>query len=346
MPNKVNPILIIVVLCILFTLKGNAQKIDTIYHVNGNILTGDFKKLSYGVVTWKMDGMGTITLEVPEINNIKSNKQFEVKLKNGMIYFGSFDTTGIDRKVKMVFSNGTELLNINDIVEIYPIKKSFWLRTNGNFSLGFNFSKGSDVASFIFSGNLYYRKRKSTFQISWDNNNTFQADTLSSTNMSFGLGYQRIIKNYWSYGSIIGASQNSQLGVKLRLNFSGIGIRDIVYNRWNRFFVGAGLSVQQETPFDDSGKSTDLAGLVTTVWKVYKYTNPKVWVDSDISFIPYITGDWRYRVNFNLNPKVGIVGNSLQMGFNFYYSYDSRPPSNASSLFDWGINLEVTYTLH
>lgn len=343
---KLNYKYILIVISILLTVNICAQKTDTIYHTNGNILTGDFKKLNYGIVKWSMSGMGTITYEVPEISNIKSKKQFEVKLKNGQLYFGSFDTTNVDRKVKMIMTNGSELLNIDDIVEIYPIKKSFWLRTTGDFSLGFNYSKGSDVASLVFSGNMYYRKRKISYQLSWNSNYTLQADTLSSTNMSYGLGIQRNIKNYWSVGAIVGASQNSQLGVKLRLNLNTIAIRDIVYNNWNRYFVAAGLSVMQEKPYDNSPQTTDLAGIITTAWKVYKYTNPKVWVDADLSYFPYLTGDPRSRVEFNLNPKVGIVGNDLQIGFSFYYSYDSRPPENASSLFDWGIDFEVSYSLH
>ena len=57
-----------------------AQKTDTIVHINGNILTGDFKKMNYGVVTWKMDGMGTIDLEEPKIQTIISSKMFEIKM--------------------------------------------------------------------------------------------------------------------------------------------------------------------------------------------------------------------------------------------------------------------------
>jgi hypothetical protein len=337
---------LLIAFCLSFAPVLNAQKIDTIYHINGNILTGDFKKLNYGVMTWKMQGMGTISLETPEINNIKSNKQFEIKLKNGDIYFGSFDTTHFDRKVKILSIQGEELININDIVEVYPIKKSFWLRITGNINLGFNYSKGSDVGSLAFSGNLNYRKRKSAYRLSWNNDNTFQADTLSATNVNVEVGYQRALQNYWSLGMAVSGSQNTQLGYRLRLNFATTGIRDIVYNWWNRYFLAAGMSVQRETPFDDSGDITDLAGLVTTVWKVYKYTDPKIWVDTDLSFLPYITGDWRYRVDFNLNPKVGIVANTLQIGFKFYYSFDSRPPANASSTYDWGINFELTYNLH
>ena len=102
-------------------------------HINGNVLTGELKKMVYGVATWKMDGMGTISIEEPEINTIKSKKLFEIKMKNGLIHFGSFDTSRVNRKVNIVTTESRILVNIGDIVEIYPLKRSFWMRTTGNF---------------------------------------------------------------------------------------------------------------------------------------------------------------------------------------------------------------------
>ena len=105
-----------------------AQKIDTIVHINGNVLTGDFKKMAYGVITWKMEGMGTISLEEVKVNTIRSRKQFEIKMKDGAIYFGSMDTSSVDRKVNIITQNGKELIFIDDIVEVYPIRRNFWMR--------------------------------------------------------------------------------------------------------------------------------------------------------------------------------------------------------------------------
>ena len=48
----------LVIVFSLLSFAASAQKIDTIYHINGNILTGDVKRLVYGVVSYKMDGMG------------------------------------------------------------------------------------------------------------------------------------------------------------------------------------------------------------------------------------------------------------------------------------------------
>ncbi len=345
--KKTTIYIILFVVSVTFTLKkGTAQKTDTIIHINGNVLTGELKKLVYGVASWKMDGMGTISLEEVKINTIRSNKIFEIKLKNGSIYFGSFDTSAYHRRVNLLLGKRKELVNIDDIVEIYPIRRNFWMRSSGNFSLGANFAKGSNVGTINFSGNLNYRKEKTSFEFAWDDNNTFQGDTISSTKADASFAWQRLMKNKWSTQISVGGSQNSELGTKLRIAINMTGLRDISYTNWNRLYAGAGISVTRETPYDDSGITEDLAGLFQVVWKVYKYTIPKVWIDANISFIPYITGGSRYRAIINLSPKVSLINDDFKIGFKFYYNYDSKPASETASTNDFGINLELTYSFH
>jgi len=326
--------------------KAIAQKIDTIYHINGNILTGDFKNLTYGVVLWKMDGMGTISLEEVKINTIISQKKFEIKMKNDLIYFGSFAASKTKRTVFIVTADKKELVNIEDIVEVYPIKGNFWKRVSGDFSLGFNYSKGSDIATVVFSGNLDYRKKISYFNLSWNDNNTYQGDTLNASKTNVGIAWQRLLKKGWSAEIGVSGNQNTELGTKIRWELDLMGIKDISYNSWNRLYVGSGLSITSETNYNDPLAKNDLAGIFQAVWKVYKYTNPKVWVDANMSYIPYLTDGGRYRTSFNLNPKVSVFSDNLKIGFTFYYNYDSEPPSEAYSTNDYGINLQLSYSFH
>lgn len=265
-------------------------------------------------------------------------------MKNGLIYFGSFLPSDIDRKIYIIGPTGKDLIYLDDIVEIFPLKQNFWSRIDGNFSVGANFSKSSNVGTTSFSGNLDYRKRKSFIQLSWDNNNTFQADTLSANKSDIALEWQRLLKKSWSTGLIISASQNRELGTKLRLNISALGIKDIFYNNWNRFYVGAGLTMSRETPYNSANITNDLTGLTQLVWKVYKFSSPKIWVDANINFLPYITDPGRYRASFNLNPQVSIFSNDFKVGVSFYYNYDSEPLSDGSKT-DYGTNLQLSYSL-
>jgi len=322
-----------------------AQKTDTIYHVNGNILTGDFKNLNYGVISWKMDGMGTISLEEVRVNTMISRKQFQIKTKDDMIYFGSFGASEEPRTTYIHLEDRKVLVRIEDIVEVYPIKKNFWMRTSGSFSFGLNYSKGSNVATVAFSGNLKYRKRISYFELAWDDNNTFQGDSLSSTNSNISLAWQRVLKKSWSTQAIFGASQNSELGTQLRWALDLMVVKDLQYNEWNRLYLGGGLSAIHEVPYGDTIDESDLAAILQLVWKVYKYTSPKIWVDANLSYLPYLT-DGRYRTTFNLNPKVNLLSDNFMVGLTFYYNYDSSPSENAISSQDYGLNMQFSYTFH
>jgi len=330
----------------LFVTNGMAQKIDTVYHINGNVLTGDFKKMVYGIVTWKMDGMGTINLETTKINTLQSPKQFEIKLKNGLIYFGSFDTSGIARHVYIVLANGRELVSVKDMVEVYPIKRNFWQRTSGNFSLGVNYSKGSNLATVTSSGNLSYRKRKLYFVLDWDDYNTYQSDTLTSTKADVNFGWEHLLKKKWYIGTILGLSQNSELGTKLRMNLSVLALHDFVYNSWNRFYAGGGIGGQRETPYDTTGIKNDLVGIFAIAWKVYKLTSPKLWIDANLMYIPYMTTSGRHRLNINLYPQISVVDNNLKIGVKIYYSLDSKPQTLNAAKTDWGISFTLTYSFH
>jgi len=326
--------------------KLSAQKIDTIIHINGNVLKGDLKKLVYGVVTWKMDGMGTINFEEPKIQTIISKKTFEIKMDDGKYYFASFDSSATDRKVYLTMADKSLLVNIEDIVQVYPIKNSFWSRMSGNFSLGANYSKASNVATISFSGNLDYRKRSSYFNLTWDTNDTYQGDTLSSSKSDISFAWQRALAKGWSTDVAVTAAQNTELGTKLRLGLNLLGIKDIVYNDWNRLYTGAGANISQETGYDNANMTNDLAGLLVVYWKIYKLTAPKIWLDSNISYLPYLTSDDRYRINFNLNPSVSIFSDNFKIGVVFYYNYDSQPTSNEAENDDYGLNLQFTYKLH
>jgi len=152
---------------IVFASMGIAQKTDTLVSTNGNIITGEIKKIEYGLLTYKVSGMGTLSVEMEKIQSLKSVKQFQITLNNGLLYFGSLDTVNsVEPKVKIISRAQSYTVSVTSIVEIFPIKSNFWLRTSGDFSLGGNYAKSTRLLQMIFSGNLYYRDRKKYYQLS------------------------------------------------------------------------------------------------------------------------------------------------------------------------------------
>ena len=340
-------IILFLILMVYPKIEGLAQKIDSIIHVNGNVLTGDFKKMEYGIITWKMQGMGTISVEEPFVSTIISKKQFEIIMKNGLIYYSSFEPS--DSTGEVIIKTGSEKVSIkiDDIVEIHPIKRNFWMRFSGRLSLGANYAKSSNLTTLAFSGNMTYRREKSSFNATWNLNLSYQTDSLVTNNSEIDVTWQRLFKNKWSSLLGFGTSQNQQLGIQRRYSLNLGAIKDIANNTWSRFYLAGGISGLKEQSTDTNAPAnTDMAGLVRVGYDIYKYTSPKVALQSNLSFLPYLTGDARYRMGLNLNPSVSIFDNNFKVGFNFYYTYDSNPPDSSLSNEDYGIDFQLSYIIN
>jgi len=321
------------------------QKTDTIVHINGNIYTGEIKRISYGIVTFKIDGMGTIKYEMDKVQSIKSQKYFEIKLSNGLYYYGTFDTSHFRRKVKVLLSERIELVDVNNLIEVYPIKKNFWLRVSGKFDLGIDFTKGSGIGNFNFNGNIEYRKRKSYYQFNWTNNTTTQGDSINSAKVDIVLNYERYIRNKWSAGVRTGANQNTELGLDLRLFLAASGIWDIVHNNRNRLYLEGGLSGNREWSNGDTIAVNNLEMILSTQYRLFKFTNPEINITTGLTFFPNLTTNGRLRIEYNLNSKFEIF-HDFYVGLNYYYSFDSKPISATASHEDWGITTTFGYSFH
>jgi hypothetical protein len=336
--------LTLVAFCVFIVFSVSGQKTDTIVHINGNVLTGEIKKLDYGIVTFKMDGMGTISFEIEKIQSIKSQKYFEMKLSNGNYYFGTFDTSLLKQKVKIVLNQRLELVNIKDIIEVYPIKKNFWLRLSGQFDLGFDFSKGSNVGKLNFNGYLNYRKRKSYYEFSWTNNSTVQSDTISSAKADISISYQRFLREKWSMNFQTGLNKNTELGLDVRAFVTALGIWDIIHNNRNRLYLGGGLSGNREWSNDSIGNN-NLEMAFSTSYKLFKYISPKIDLYTDFTFFPSLSTKRRMRFEYNLNSKFEVF-KDFYLGLNFYYSYDNKPITVTAAKDDWGVSTTIGYSFH
>lgn len=136
------------------------------------------------------------------------------------------------------------------------------------------------------------------------------------------------------------------MGSQLRVSLTAMGTKDISYNSWNRLYVGVGLEAVDESVYGDFDNRKDLAGVFSLVWKVYKFSNPKVWVDADVSYVPYFQIREGIRTSFNLSPNVSLFKDDFKVGFSLYYIYDNKSVSESSGNSDYGINLNFTYSFH
>jgi hypothetical protein len=137
-----------------------AEKSDVVVFDTGTRMIGEVKALERGKLRFKTEATDTIEIEWEHVDTVTTGQTLEVELQRGLIFYGSLEAAAQPGMIKVVGPAATTELDMNRVVRITPIKATFWKRLDGSFSLGFSYTKASDIAQFSFNGDAKYRRRK------------------------------------------------------------------------------------------------------------------------------------------------------------------------------------------
>lgn len=312
---------------------GMGQKTDKAFLKNGDVITGEIKSLKFAKLSFDMTGPGTIQIKWEEILQLKSDKIFQITMRNGEVLIEKLDS----------FFFVKHHASLHDLVEVVQIKDRFLLRLDGDINLGFNFSKSSDNFQFNLNSSTTYRKPKAETNLKLNSVlSKSSSDTSLSKKQDATINYYRKLKKSFFLNSILGWQQNTQLGLANRFSFSGGGGKILINNNHQRLLTGTGLSYNVEQSSNNMGYTNNLEGLLTIQFKNFRYSSPKISIDASNTFYPGLS-DWgRIRMDLQLNTKIEIFKDFFA-GLVFYDLYDNRPPKGAVSKNDFGINFTIGY---
>ena len=139
------------------------------------------------------------------------------------------------------------------------------------------------------------------------------------------------------------AQKSTELGIQLRTGAGlGYGI-DLLHTNVSRIrFLGA-MTGNQEQALGEAPTTINAEGLVTLDFRVFKYTDPEVYVNSFVNWYPSFTVDGRHRFETELQIRFELL-NNLFLEFKIYGNFDNKPVSTSSSSSDYGLISSFTYT--
>ena len=310
------------------------QKTDKVTLKNGDTITGEIKNMKLALLSFKMDGPGTISIKWEEVVGIKSIKIFEFTLRSGAMFVTNLDTLFLRK----------EIHSLDDIVEIIPIKDKFFSRISGDVNLGFNYTKSNSILQSNFSGNVVYKvpKLQAGLRINSvltnygeDTSLTKKQDVMAS--ISYDIG------KYFFIGSSLGWQENTELGLANRYLVNAIVGRELITDNHNRFYVAGGLSGNEEQSIESKAYTPHLDALFQVSYKRFYYSTPKLSINADYLIYPSLSEWGRIRMQADLNVSIEVF-EDFNTGIVFYYSYDNRPPQGSLSTFDYGILLTIGYS--
>ncbi|HEY5806740.1 MAG TPA: DUF481 domain-containing protein [Povalibacter sp.] len=322
------------------------EKVDVIRLKNGDTVTGEITMLEYGQLSLKTDSMGTVSIEWPDVVAVTSTQWFILEGLVGDRYFGTLSMDDSNGKLEVAPDDGPlQELPLLEVSRIAPGEDTFLSRLQGSFSVGFDYTKSSDITTSSGAMDLSYRAPTFAWALSADVNSTKDPNqgTLERAGVSYDYQWLRSNRRFWA--GLTSLDRNEETGIDARFILGG-GIGQYFVQTSRSEVSGVlGLAATKEwaTGTDNSQKSFE--GLIAGTWRIFKFNTPKVTLNATVVLYPSITESGRYRTNTNISLRREIV-TDFYLDLSFYQSYDSDPPDITAEKDDYGITTSLGYSFY
>lgn len=316
-----------------------AQKTDIVVVQNGDQITGEVKSLKDNVLKFSTDDMGTLSIKWDKVLHIVSKHTFQLQVKGGDLILGSLDSTSLTGYVRVLSDSVWTDVRSEDIIELLRINQTILGRIDGNISLGYSYTKSSDVHSLNGKFNISYLANRNLTELKSSTILTNQQDSIFTSKSDLSISQTKIFnKNWFSTGSYL-LEQNTELGVKLRNLISLTYGKNLI--KQNRMFllISAGIAGNNEQYYENENgqltpNSLDLEGLIKFEYRFFSNNEPEFNIHPYLILYPSLT-DWgRLRSDFNIDLKFELLHN-LFFTTTFYNQLDTK--SEKGSKVDYGI---------
>lgn len=327
-----------------------AAKTDKVKLINGDVITCEIESLKRGILRVSTDSMGTLDIEWDEVVAVTSEQDLLVETVDGTRYFGALVISDDPAMIKVQVADEDDAdaelheLAKSEVVLITPIEEKFIDKLEADLSLGYSFTKSSDVGQFTFSADVRYRTEKYRLRLNAKLITTEQEEAKTTRTSDAVVDYRYFLQNRWYALALGGLQKNEELGIELRTFAGGGGGRNLIQtNRSQLSLSGAALAVHEN--FTESSDTLD--SVEASFGLEYEYfilNEPKRDVRVQFTLIPSLTESGRVRTEFDTRFKLELAKDFF-WELRFFASTDSEPPSEAFSDSDYGIITSFGYSL-
>ena len=355
----------LIVSTLLFYMPGQAalansdsaatnRKTDVVYLKNGDRITGEFKEMVQGELRLSTTEMGSVYIKWKGVARIESDKYIEVELTDGTRIFGKLpnEQAGMERIISMqTLKDEPVKLAMDDVVRAEQIRvnDSFWRRLDGHISVGLNYTQASDVLTWNIGADARYRTPIHLTSLSFDSNLTRKGEGVDTRRHNLIGSRYWYLQDRWFYFGNLGAQQNDELGLALRVFLTGGAGRFLVQTQKTELYLAAGISANKETETGTEDEDVDLSdaganfeGVLAADYTFYRLYSPKSRIKLSGTFYPGLSDTDRVRGNANATLRQEFI-KDLFWDLSVYYDYDSKPLQGAAATQDYGIVTSLGY---
>jgi hypothetical protein len=343
----VSALLLILVTALAAPAPARAEsrdKVDVIVAFNGDRLTGEIKSLAYGRLSLETDYMGTVQLEWPDIVRVESPQEFLVEDADGNLLYGSIvadpesgwlGVQGADRVARRV--------PMGRVARLSQSEERLIDRVHGSFSLGFDYTKSSDITVLSGSFNTNYRGPKTSWSFGVDLNSTRDPlqGTIDRDSIKYSYRWLQPGNHFWAGLSSI--ERNEETGIEARVLVGGGYGSYFLQTSNNEVAALVGIAATREWATGEADDQSSLEGLLGVDWRIFDFATPKTNLTAKAVVFPSLTESGRYRTDASVSLRREIVSD-FYLDLSFYQTYDSDPPDLEAEKSDYGVITSLGYS--
>jgi len=327
---------------LLATKAAADEDTDVVVFRNGDRLTGEMKSLDRGRLSFETDPTGTIDIEWDKVAYIRVDQDIQVQTESGVQYFGQIRMAQQQIKVVVDTADGPAEIDSSQVVAMDPIDIGGFRALDVNVSLGYNFSKASNITQLNVGMDTEYRSVTRVLSADFSSQLSNTDSSESSQRQSLEFNYTRLRSNRWLNDGGISFDANDELGLNLRTSLSAGGGRFLVQTNNSNFILKGGLKATRENNVDQPEDVDSLESYGTMTWEWFRYDYPELDWSTTLEVIPSLTESGRVRGEYDATLRWEII-NDFYWQLEYYYSYDNQPQSEDASSNDYGITTSVAY---
>lgn len=320
---------------------------DVIEFMDGDRIKGKVKKIQRGELILDPDKLeDLVTIKLRNIKSITARRKlYLIESVANIRYLGILEPGRGPGWVKIIQAKDTTELFVEDLDNIENMDDNFWKRLDGSASLGFSYSRSSNIGRVNESHNMTYSTKNWLFLTSGDL--MYTIDNAFKGIEKADLAVQAYIEFWkkWFAVSSIQFQRSTELGLSARMQAAeGVG-PILIKNRRNDLRAASGFSVQKEYSTDsvNSGRAVSLEIPLFINYYLYKLGTPELTLQATNSIFFSLSEAGRWRADQNITLYWKIVSH-LNLNIQVYLDYDSRPPDVTAQKVDFGTVFSIGYS--
>ena len=323
-------------LLFLLTVKPTtAQTIaDTLVMDNGNVLVGEIKEMTRGVLQMKTKYSDSdLKLKWDHIREMHTRRFFIIYLEKGIRFYGTMNSDkNHPGEVRIFdFQKGNVLVRQGKIIYLKEVDQSFISRLSLDVSLGYSLAKANNNSQFTTRLNTSYLANVYSVRINYSMNRNFQTvdDTLKTKirRTEANIAGKYFLKKAW----FITGSGNFLSSTEQKLNLRAttlFGVGNFLINDHVHYLSVAGgavWNIESYTENDQPDKNS-LEAFLNVEYLLFNFGDLDI--NTNLDVYPGITEKGRFRSDFNLNVKYKFIADFF-INLGFTYNFDNQPVEGA-----------------